>query len=340
MAEISDNNQALGQSNPGPVSPDQLSLFQEESPQVTRLDISHQTLAEYHDEAATEPPLENSTDEVSGAKKIKILAALAIVAAAGYIAYWVQEPVQIKADITSGTDLAAAADAMPGSEDESMPTDNETDNSVLSSSTSPSVNVDVSLFGFEPATLKIDKGTTVIWTNTSTEDQTIVGSSEDGQSFVSPVLASGDSFTYEFDQNASFQYYSTYNPALKATILIGLGSMSADSTTETASETENTNEPDSALNASAPEDSIESNTSTPGASLESGISETAAQSDSATEAASMAETTADTDELKSAAPDAPSKLSKTGPEDLLYLVALLVIGWLNRKTLLKAVQKY
>lgn len=329
MDDINDNNQSP-QSDPSIVSPDQMALFEEQTPEVTRMDIPHQTLAAIDETQAEQS--EEANEEVSGAKKIKILAALAIVAAAGYIAYWVQEPVQIKAEVT-GSDVIA----------ENTPIDTATASDVatdtaMGTASSPSVNVDVSLFGFEPATLKIDKGTTVIWTNTSTEDQTIVGSSEEGQSFVSPVLASGESFSYDFDQDSSFQYYSTYNPALKASILVGLGSQPFDAALPAT---------DDQLSPAATESSpvippvtTAPPSAAPGASLEDGIAQTHALS-TTTENDNLAtsDMSAD-DDMKPSAPETPTKLAKTGPEDLLYLLAIFVIGWLNRKSLWKALKKY
>lgn len=335
MADIEQNNQNPQREEPV-VSPDQLSMFQDDMPEVTRIDIPHQVLNDLETAAADQPAVEpenhvqdENVDEVTGAKKIKVLAALAIVAGAGYIAYWVQEPVQIKAEVTG-------ADVVAESIMSDMPQDTlgETSLVALETSTSPSVNVDVSLFGFEPATVKVDKGTTVIWTNTSTEDQTIVGSSEEGQSFVSPVLASGDSFSYQFDQDSSFQYYSTYNPALKASITVGLGSPLTDDVLPAADEQVLPGAASSTVISP-----VASATQAPTSSLEDGITQTQALS-SSMETANLPSDISAGDELKQSAPESPTKLTKTGPEDLLYLLVIFTIGWFNRKSLLKAFKKY
>jgi len=311
-----------------PVSPDQMTLLPENPAATVSLDIPHNaeqpapvnvletaatenvainaasTPAQPEIPATVEPVMaENApvpataTDEVSSGTKIKIIAALLIVGIAGYIAYWVQEPLQIKADVTSP---ATTTDTSKPVADASLPTDSSTSTSggtaatdttttattptttttTAATVTGPSKNVDVSLFGFEPATLQIDKGTTVIWTNTSTEDQTIIGSSTNGQSFASPVLTAGQTFNYMFDQDGTFEYYSTYNPALKASITVGTGTAAA---TTSAPATETTS-PAATTPAGGPTlapAAAENTEATAGNVLTSAISETSAQEQTA-----------------------------------------------------------
>lgn len=373
MSEFLNNNQETGLEETI-VSPDQMALFEEASlppaeeaaptaaatvEEPTRMEIPLDQTARYHFEESVSQTVTSDTEtpaeeEVSGARKVKILAALAIVAVAGYVAYWVQEPVQIRADVTSLEMAGEDDDLSPALTSEEMVT---ADSSLLAQDTTlsatsgmpsgPTYNVDVSLFGFEPATLQIEKSATVIWTNTSPEDQTIVGSSEDGQSFVSPVLTSGQSFSYQFDQDSTFQYYSTYNPALKAMLTVGSGGQVTP--------------PDAAMQAGAaqPAGAMDSGAAPaadqPAATLENAIAETRpAASEMQPDLANPLITgqqltaTANTDpglttvaDLKPAADEnSPAAIAKTGPEDLLYLVLIFGLGWLNRKKLLAALRRY
>ncbi|MCC7432487.1 cupredoxin domain-containing protein [Candidatus Peregrinibacteria bacterium] len=312
------NNQDMNaqlEANQVAISPDQTSMFAD-STEATTMHIPHveETIGTQSDEAVP-----NST-------KVKILAALAIVAVAGYAAYWVQEPVQLRADVLdSSTTSSASSDTV------------NTDNNVVDSTkvaeatnaSTASVSVDVSLFGFEPAVLKVDKGTTVVWTNTSTEDQTIIGSSESGESFASPVLTSGQSFSFKFEQDGTFEYYSTYNPALKATITVGAGVTEAvtaietgiaetnsevAATTDTSNTSENT---DKLYGSAAPEQITEKNDAM--AALEN----------------TNTETVKENIDLKPAAASTPSKLAKTGPAENMYALVLGLIAWFNRKKLAK-----
>ncbi len=352
-----------------PVSPDQMDLFEQTGPATMRsaeaapattLNISHKT-AETADQVAvqteTAPAAETTVAEEAAAvvaeetepsedkiPKTKIIAALVIVGIAGYVAYWVQEPLQLKSDLLSSTPVnsetnqttpTAGVASLDSTEtatntDTSTVAEKSTDTSsttpeTVAQSTGPSVNVDVSLFGFEPATVKIDKGATVVWTNTSTEDQTIIGSSTNGQSFASPVLTSGQSFSYLFDQDGTFEYYSTYNPALKASITVGTGSPTLTTPAETGTDTPETAAGETTENVltSAIDETMTAQNNEPITSLEP---------------AETQETTV-TEELKPAA-DAPKKLAKTGPAETLYLGIILVLAWANRKKLQKAFKSY
>ena len=306
------------------VSPDQITMF-EPSVEPTSFDIPHQpTVVETASDTT-----ETAHDEggVSNATKTKVLAALAVVAVAGYIAYWVQEPLQIKADVISPDSAMADTSSDVAAADAAAPAD------VATMATGTSKNVDVSLFGFEPAVLKIDKGTTVIWTNTSTEDQTIIGSSKNADSFTSTVLKSGDTFSHQFDKDGVYEYYSTYNPALKANLTVGLGN-AIDTTTELKP----------AADTKAPE-TISPDVTTPidttsakdeaSASLESAVID-AVNADLSTSdlTAANLEDAVNSENLKPAADTNPKNLTKTGPEDLVYIGALMVIAYFNRKKLL------
>ncbi|MBD3270820.1 hypothetical protein GF376_04815 [Candidatus Peregrinibacteria bacterium] len=177
----------------------------------------------------------DSEEEIPRFTKFKVLAAIGILAVAGYLAYWVQEPVDIKADL-----LAQAETEML---DEEMSSEAEVEGEI--------VDVDLSLFGFQPGVLTIEPGTTVRWTNTSSETQTIIGDGTDETSFSSPSLESGDEFSYTFDNEATFEYYSTYNPARKAQIIVGSGEVE-----ETAPENEINDEAEAA---SVLEETVEEN---------------------------------------------------------------------------------
>ena len=319
------------------VSPDQTDMFAPPAgdENVTRIDIDHMEGTIYNLEDTGGNPNDPTAQEegdhnnVTRVTQIKVLAALAIVGVAGYVAYWVQEPVQLQADVLNG----AAANEAGATGAAATPAD---------AVSGESKNIDVSLFGFEPAVVKIDKGTTVVWTNTSTEDQTLIGSSQDGQSFTSPVLTSGKTYSFKFDQDAAFTYYSTYNPALKATITVGTGSLAVAAAEAPATDAAVVvpaapATPDSTLESVAPvtADSLfgsapeTESLATPAASLtEAKNLATASTPDSSLTDAAKA--TQSPTELKGAA---PSKLAKTGPVEDLYVVMLLVIAWLNRRKL-------
>lgn len=330
------------------ISPNQLNLFEEknESEKInfdvddaTYMDIKHESksdinsvLSQVNENLEEEDDDEETDeDEVTTSTKLKIIATLIIIGLAGYAAYWVQEPVQIKADVL-GSDIESQADSEENLVSEKLVSETNEDNGEKSTDltkTSPqnSVSVDMSAFGFEPVTLNITPGTTVVWTNTSSEDQTIVGSSDNGESFVSPVLSSGDSFNYTFENSDKFEYYSTFNPTTKANIVVENSNSDSfmqedleafpdafEFVDEASSPVEENLKPSAEENIMLINDNSEQNTDN-----------------------IMAE---NNEELRPAADEnTPNNLAKTGPAETLYVFILFVSLWINRKKLAKVFNK-
>jgi plastocyanin len=322
----------------------QTKMFDNFEQEATRIDIQH-------DDSAFTNATTETEETVPKVTKVKILAAIAILATAGYLAYWVQEPVEVKSDVLNQpaveSTMVAAAETTP------------TDTVAVAGETK---EVDLSLFGFEPAVLTIEKGTTVKWTNTSSEKQTIIGDGTAGTTFTSPELASGESYSQTFDKDEEVEYYSTYSPALKAKITVGSGTTVTDDVTTTTAVTDTaTDAPVIDTTTEAPAVITSTTTAIPtltststsdsailfGAADETDVAVTSAPADTAVEEATAteSETVAMTDEEKAtqalaestehaaAATDEKGKLAKTGPEDAIYLAAFGFILFINRKKL-------
>jgi plastocyanin len=71
-------------------------------------------------------------------------------------------------------------------------------------------------FSFNPTTLTIRVGTTVIWKNMSSAPHTVT--SDDGQTFDSGTVAPGGTFKFKFTTVGTFSYHCNYHPYMKATI--------------------------------------------------------------------------------------------------------------------------
>lgn len=321
-----------------PVSKDQTSMF-DNMEGKSYLEISHRESVAENRPVEGPMPAESmysfekreEEEKPEGVNKAKVLAALAIVGVAAYVANWVQEPVQLKADVL-GSEVVSEGELLAQADQETMNT-----------ADMPTESVDVSLFGFEPAVLNVESNTKVVWTNTSSEQQTLIGSSINGESFTSPVLESGESFEYAFTGDDDFEYYSTYNPALKASIRVGDGAAVMDTTTST----EDTSTQPEDLFGSAP-DATTSNENAfvnlgdilaqqqalqneiVNSAMESATDTTTQVTTTTTETIST--TAPSEDELRQAAAEA-DELAQTGPEDLLYVVALGMIVYYNRKKL-------
>jgi plastocyanin len=340
MFDTKDN---LENKNPGengvestetPISKFQTSMFEETESKPGYIHIAHEAPVEGPKPAENKYKFETKEEEEKpeGVNKAKVLAALAIVGVAAYVANWVQEPVQLKADIL---DSEVAQEELVAQADENIDTANL-----------PTENVDVSLFGFEPAVLNVASDTKVIWTNTSSEAQTLIGSSANGESFTSPAIESGETFEYIFSGDDDFEYYSTYNPALKASVRVGNGAATMDdSSTTTNTQTQPEDLFGSAPETNTNEESVFSNlgdilaeqqalqNQVINSALENANNQEAVTTSTTDTNTEMAETASE-EELRAAAAEMEAKeLAQTGPEDMLYAVALGAIAYFNRKKL-------
>jgi len=77
------------------------------------------------------------------------------------------------------------------------------------------VSVEISNFAFNPSTLKVKKGTTVIWTNKDGTSHTVTS---DTNQFSSDFLGTGQSFRHTFDKTGSFQYHCQPHRNMIATV--------------------------------------------------------------------------------------------------------------------------
>ncbi len=73
-------------------------------------------------------------------------------------------------------------------------------------------------FGFNPSTLIIRAGTTVIWKNVSSVPHTVT--SDDGQTFDSGNIAVGGTFQFTFKNAGTYSYHCNIHPYMRATIIV------------------------------------------------------------------------------------------------------------------------
>ncbi len=167
-------------------------------------------------------------DEINVATKVKIIAAMLVVAMATYVALWVQEPTDIKTDVLQGsnesgaqTDMVEESKLLAADDDEKYPT---------------LVEVSIVDFTFTPANMSITQGTTVVWNNMDDVDHTVTS-----DSFSSSALEPGDSFSYNFEEEGEYSYECSFHPQMtgKITVEADIGeetSGSADSDLDAHSE--------------------------------------------------------------------------------------------------------
>jgi plastocyanin len=82
---------------------------------------------------------------------------------------------------------------------------------------SASSAVQIKSTGFAPATVTINQGDSVTWTNTDNKDHQVVAN---GGSFASPILKPNQKYTRTFQNGGTFRYHDALYPALRGTVTV------------------------------------------------------------------------------------------------------------------------
>lgn len=79
------------------------------------------------------------------------------------------------------------------------------------------MNVDITDFSFQPATISVPVGTTVTWTNQDSVDHTVT--SQDGL-FDSGIVGEGESFSYTFMEPGNYAYFCSIHPSMRGMVTV------------------------------------------------------------------------------------------------------------------------
>lgn len=79
------------------------------------------------------------------------------------------------------------------------------------------VEVIISNLSFQPASITVGKGSTIVWRNQDTVAHTVTA--EDG-SFSSGTIVAGDTFEQRFDKVKTYTYSCSIHPEMKGTIIV------------------------------------------------------------------------------------------------------------------------
>lgn len=74
-------------------------------------------------------------------------------------------------------------------------------------------------YAFAPASITVNEGDTVTWTNQDTAPHTVTTTSGP-QSLNSPYLSKGQSWSYTFSAPGTYEYYCTVHPDMRARIVV------------------------------------------------------------------------------------------------------------------------
>lgn len=72
-------------------------------------------------------------------------------------------------------------------------------------------------FSFQPQTLTVASGTTVVWTNNDSAPHTVTS---DGGSFGSDTLSPGASFVHTFSAAGTFSYHCNIHKSMQAKVIV------------------------------------------------------------------------------------------------------------------------
>ena len=152
-------------------------------------------------------------DEIGRGTKVKVLAAIVVVGFATYIAYWVQEPI-------AGYDIQAN---VVGQEDVSEENPVADTAKIAIETSEGAIEVSIEDFSYIPANLTVNPGTVVVWTNKDPVPHTVTS-----EQFGSGTLGPGESFSYTFRNDGTYNYDCSFHPQMKGKIIVGTGVSSGE----------------------------------------------------------------------------------------------------------------
>ncbi len=81
--------------------------------------------------------------------------------------------------------------------------------------TAQPVAIEITNFAFVPATVTIQKGTNVVWTQKDSASHTVKGTG-----FDSGPLSQGQTFSHTFNEAGTFNYVCSIHPTMEGTIIV------------------------------------------------------------------------------------------------------------------------
>ena len=284
-----------------------------------------------NDYVAETTQTEAQSPEVTTSTKVKVVAALLVVGFAAYVAYWVQEPTDLRADILGTTQESTEPVAAENSEMVAM-------DLPVTSEVSDVVEVNIADFAFEPALVEVASGTTVKWTNNDTVPHTVTG-----DDFTSGTLNKGESYEHTFSENGEFSYTCSFHPQMQGKVVVGAVTKEETTLPLTTSAVE----PETVLpvttseivpadtTATLPEEiAVEDLSPAAPEVVETAVVPVVTSTVSSKDL-SNGELTAEEKAMEAAHPAAeekdPKTLAKSGPEDILYVGMFIGILYVTRK---------
>jgi plastocyanin len=90
--------------------------------------------------------------------------------------------------------------------------------STMPSQPAKTYDVTIQNFAFDPFSLNINKGDTVVWTNKDSATHTVA--SDSGNEISSPGLSTGDTYSHTFNSAGTFNYHCGIHQTMKAKVVV------------------------------------------------------------------------------------------------------------------------
>lgn len=121
---------------------------------------------------------------------------------------------------------AAALMVMNNKDEGGNPSNPSSSNSDSDSSTNPSnqdqavatTSVTIADMSFSPATITVQKGSTVTWTNQDSTPHTVTG--DDSGNMDSDSLSQGDTYKFTFNETGTFTYHCNFHSDMTGKVIV------------------------------------------------------------------------------------------------------------------------
>jgi plastocyanin len=89
----------------------------------------------------------------------------------------------------------------------------------LAQTKASAIEVKIDNFSFGPASLTVEVGTTVTWTNRDDIPHTVV-STDDAKTFKSKVLDTDEKFSFTFSKAGTYPYFCSVHPKMTGKVIV------------------------------------------------------------------------------------------------------------------------
>lgn len=114
--------------------------------------------------------------------------------------------------------VAVTAISMMGSSKTDNPNPAMSSNKDMMASAVETTNVVIKGYMFEPFTIKVNVGDTVIWTNQDSVDHNVIADTMSADAPNGPLIGKGETYKFTFNKAGTFDYHCGPHPSMHGTV--------------------------------------------------------------------------------------------------------------------------